>query len=87
MVFNKKLGKFVAKKGGSAKMMDLQITLDRESLVMLYPPGAIILTRSTMTNTPGTGDTGATICCTGIGMLSKFRINRFNLLPAATIPN
>ena len=40
MVFNKKFGKFVAKKGGSAKMMDLQITLDRESFVMLSPPGS-----------------------------------------------
>merc|ERR1712030_245798 len=42
MVFNKKIGKFVAKKGGSAKMMDLQITLDRESFEMLSPPGARI---------------------------------------------
>ena len=80
MMFNKKLGKFVAKKGGSAKMMDLQITLDRESFVMLSPPGARIPSKSTMTNTPGTGNTGATICCTGIGMLAKLGIKRFNLL-------
>ena len=42
MVFNKKFGKYVAKKGGSAKMMDLQITLDRESFERLTPPGARI---------------------------------------------
>ena len=42
MVFNKKFGKFVAKKGGSAKLMDHQITLDRESFEILTPPGARI---------------------------------------------
>ena len=80
MVFNKKFGKFVAKKGGSAKMMDLQITLDRESFVMLSPPGARIPLKPTMTSTQGTGYTGATICCTGLGMLNKLGIRRYNLL-------
>ena len=56
MVFKKKFGKFMAKKGGSAKMMDLQITLDRESFVMLSPPGVRIPSKLTMTSTPGTGD-------------------------------
>ena len=80
MVFNKKFGKFVAKKGGSAKMMDLQFTLDRESFEKLTLPGARIPSKSTMTSTPGTGDTGATICCTGIDMLNKLGIRRYHLL-------
>ena len=58
MVFNKKLGRYVAKKGGSAKMMDLQITLDKERFERLTPPGARLPSKSTMTSTPGTGDTG-----------------------------
>ena len=40
MVFDKRLGRYVAKKGGSAKLMDLQITLDKESFERLTPPGA-----------------------------------------------
>ena len=80
MVFNRKLGRYVAKKGGSAKMMDLQITLDKESFEILTPPGARIPSKSTMTSTPGTGDTGATICCTGVAMLDKLGIRRHHLL-------
>ena len=60
--------------------MDLQITLDRESFEILTPPGARIPSKSTMTSTPGTGDTGATICCTGVAMLDKLGIRRYHLL-------
>ena len=80
MVFSKKYGKFVAKKGGPARMMDLQIVLDKESYERLTPSGARIPSKSTMTSTPGTGDTGATICCTGVAMLDKLGIRRYNLL-------
>ena len=61
-------------------MMDLQITLDRESFEMLSPPGARIPSKPTITSTPGTGDTDATICCTGISMLGKLGIRGYNLL-------
>ena len=85
MVFNKKLGRYVAKKVGSAKMMDLQITLDKESFEGLTPPGARLPTKSTMTSTSGTGDTGATICCTGLAMLDKLGIRRHHLLKTSLV--
>ena len=38
-----------------------------------------------MTSTPGTGDTGATICCTGIPMLDKLGIRRHHLLKTSLV--
>ena len=58
----------------------LQITLDKESFEILTPLGARIPSKSTMTSTPGTGDTGATICCTEVAMLDKLGIRRHHLL-------
>ena len=53
--------------------------------VTLSPPGARIPLKPTMTSTPGTGDTGATICCTGISMLGKLGIRGYNLLKTSIV--
>ena len=64
MVLNRRLEGYVARKGGSPTLMDLQITLDEESFEQLAPPEARLPTKSTMTSSPVIGDTGTTICCT-----------------------
>ena len=85
MVFDKRLGRYVAKKGGSAKLMDLQITLDKESFEGLALPEARVPTKSTITSVTGTGDTGATICCTGIAMMDQLGIKRRHLLKTSLV--
>ena len=85
MVFNKRLGRYMAKKGGSTNLMDLQITLDKESFERLAPPEARLPTKSTMTSSTGIGDTGATICCTGTQMLDQLGIKKRHLLKSSLI--
>ena len=62
------------------KALIIQSTLDRESFEKSTLPGARIPSKSTMTSSLGIGDTGATICCTGIDMLNKLGIIRYHLL-------
>ena len=85
MVFDRKLGKYVAKKGGTAKRLDMQIAVDEESFRIISPPGVRSPTQlrspkdSSQTSVAGTGDTGATICCTGTEMLKRLGIMKFHL--------
>ena len=61
-------------------MLNMDIIRDVKNYELVSLPGTVTPTSSTPASTAGTGDTGASICCTGTDMLGKLGIKRTELL-------